>query len=270
MKSILLHIYDDDGLDDRLQVALDLCRAFDAHLTCLQVTPYNAYVSFEPLGGIYTQSMLLESVRAREDEVRNRIEGKLAHDDVRWDWVADDGPIVQKLVVSSALNDLIIVGQYPGRGDAIAPPLPIVDETAVEAACPVLVVPTGVARFDVLQPAVIGWNASPEAANAIRNALPFLRLAPKVYIVSVGEDGADIPQLSASAYLSRHGLVSELHTLPESSMRASAVLEKFATQYHAGYLVIGAYGRSRLRETLLGGVTRDLLRTSHIPLLLGH
>lgn len=270
MKSVLLHVYDDDALDDRLQVALDICRAFDAHLTCLQVTPYNAYVSFEPLGGVYTQTAVLESVREREEEVRKRIEGRLVQDDVRWDWIAADGPVVPTLVSASALSDLLVIGQWPGASDAVSQPLPIVDEVAVHAACAVLLVPAGVATFDVGRPAVIGWNASPEAANAIRNALPVLRAASAVHIVSVGEDGEAFPQTSASSYLSRHSVASELHTLPANHKGAGAVLEDFATKHRAGCLVMGAYGRSRFRETLLGGVTRDLLRTSRIPLLLGH
>ncbi len=270
MKSVLLHVYDDDALDDRLQVALDICRAFDAHLTCLQVTPYNAYVSFEPLGGVYTQTAVLESVREREDEVRRRIEGRLAQDDVRWDWVAADGPVVQTLVSASALSDLLVISQYPGAGDAVSQPLPIVDEVAVHGACAVLMVPTGVATFDAGRSAVIGWNASPEAANAIRNSLPFLRAASAVDIVSVGEDAETFPQTSASSYLSRHNVASELHTLPADPEGVGAALEGFAGGRSAGCLIIGAYGRSRFRETLLGGATRDLLRTSHIPLLLGH
>ena len=270
MKSVLLHVYDDDGLDDRLQVALDICRSFDAHLTCLQVTPYNAYIAFEPLGGVYTQAALLESVREREDEVRKRVEGHLTVEDVRWDWIAEDGPVVQKLIQASALNDLLIIGQYPSSASALSQPLPIADEIAVYAACAVLVVPTGLAKFDTSQAAVIGWNASPEAANAVRNALPFLRQASSVHIVSVGEDGADFPQMAASSYLSRHSIASELHSLQKGSLRPPAALEKFATDCHAGCLVIGAYGRSRFRETLLGGVTRDMLRTSRIPLLMAH
>ena len=270
MKSILLHVYDDDALDDRLQVALDICRAFDAHLTCLQVTPYNAYVSFEPLGGVYTQAAVLESVRKQENDVRTRIEGRLAQDDVRWDWIAADGPVVQTLVSASALNDLLVIGQYPGAGDAVSQPLPIVDEVAVHAACAVLMVPAGVGSFDAGRPAVIGWNASPEAANALRNALPVLRAASSVHLVSIGEDGEDFPQTSANSYLSRHGVASDLHALSMDAKSAGGVLQDFAAKRGAGCLVIGAYGRSRFRETLLGGVTRDLLRTSRIPLLLGH
>ncbi|MBP7136542.1 MAG: universal stress protein [Sphingomonadaceae bacterium] len=270
MKSVLLHVYDDDALDDRLQVALDICRTFDAHLTCLQVTPYNAYVSFEPLGGVYTQAAVLESIREREDDVRKRIAARLAQDDVRWDWIATDGPVVQTLVSASALNDLVVIGQYPGAGDAESQPLPIVDEVAVHAACAVLMVPAGVGSFDAGRPAVIGWNASPEAANALRNALPLLRAASSVHIVSIGENGEDFPQTSANTYLSRHGVASDLHALAMDAKSASGVLEDFASKRGAGCLVIGAYGRSRFRETLLGGVTRDLLRTSRIPLLLGH
>ncbi len=270
MKSILLHVYDDDALNDRLQVALDICRTFDAHLTCLQVTPYNTYVAFEPMGGIYTQATVIESIREREDEVRKRLEGHLAQEDVRWDWVAADGPVAQMLIGASALNDLLIVGQYPGAADTLVQPLPIVDEVAVYAACAVLVVPNGVARIDASRPVVVGWNASPEAANAIRNTLPFLRNAADVHIVSVGEEGEAFPQTSASSYLSRHGIASELHTLPESRSHVGSVLENFAREHHAAFIVMGTYGRSRLRETLLGGVTRTLLRTSRIPLLLGH
>ncbi len=270
MKSVLLHVHDDDALDNRLQVALDICRTFDAHLTCIQVTPFNAYVSFEPLGGVYTQAAVLESVREHENEVRKRIEGRLVQDDVRWDWVATDGPVVQTLVNASALSDLLVIGQFPGAGDAVTQPLPIVDEAVVHAACAVLLVPSGVAAFDACRPAVIGWNASPEAANVLRHAMPLFHKASAVHVVSVGENGAEFPQMAASTYLSRHGVASDVYALAAHAEGASKVLEEFAAQRGASCLVMGAYSRSRFRETLLGGVTRDLLRTSRIPLLLSH
>ena len=270
MKSVLLHVYDDDALDDRFQVALDVCRAFDAHLTCLQVTPYNAFVSFEPFGGIYIENAVIESVHEREAETRQRIEGRLAHDDVRWDWVAADGNAAQTLVRASALSDILVVSQYPGTGDWVSRPLPIVDDVAVHAACAVLVSPQGVSRFEIGRPVVVGWNGSAEAANAIRLSLPVLKAAPVVHIVSIGEDGADFPQMEASTYLSRHGIASELHVLAGGQGGTGEVLENFAESEGAGCLVMGAYGRSRLRETLLGGVTRQLLGATRIPLLLGH
>ena len=270
MKSILLHVYDDSALDDRLQVALGLCRTFDAHLTCIQVTPYSAYVSFEPLGGVYTQNLVLDEIREREGGVRERLEARLALDDVRWDWVAMDGPVVPSLVKASALCDLLILGQFPGDGSPLDRTLPIVDELAVHAPCSVLVLPAGISSVDLSQPVVIGWNGSPEAANAIRNALPILRMASKVMIVSVDQDPKNFPQTATSSYLSRHGIFSELHVLPADRQHAAHVLEKFATDQGAACLVMGAYGRSRLRETLLGGVTKDMLGSSKVPLLLNH
>jgi hypothetical protein len=63
MKSIIVHIHDDSGLEGRLAVALDLCRAHDAHLTCLHMTPYGAYAAFDPAGGMFTSGILLETLQ---------------------------------------------------------------------------------------------------------------------------------------------------------------------------------------------------------------
>ena len=58
MKSVLLHVFEDDALDNRLSVALDVCRAHDAHLTCAYVTPYASYVGLDPMGGVFTSALL--------------------------------------------------------------------------------------------------------------------------------------------------------------------------------------------------------------------
>ena len=128
----------------------------------------------------------------------------------------------------------------------------------------------GVNRLETNGGAVIGWNASPEAAHAVRAAVSFLKNAEFVDIASVGENGEAFPQTAANAYLSRHGIASDLHELPGSNRNAAQILHDFAVSKQASVLVMGAYGRSRLREILLGGVTRDLLATSKIPLLLAH
>ncbi|MEQ1549048.1 MAG: universal stress protein [Chakrabartia sp.] len=270
MKSVLLHAHDDMAMDARLQVALDVCRAMGAHLTCLHVTPFNAYISFDPLGGIATQGIILEGLRDNELALRKRIEAQLEREDVSWDWTSRDGDVASTIVVASALSDLVILSQYCDTDKTPNKPLPIVDDVAVHAACAVLVVPTGVNQLQICESAVIGWNASPEAAHAIRAAVPFLKLASSVHIASVGEEDEAYPQTEANSYLSRHGIVSDIHIVPGSSRNAAEVLHDFAVSKQASFLVMGAYGRSRLRETLLGGVTRSLISNSKIPLLLGH
>ena len=270
IKSVLLHANEDDAMDARLQVALDVCRAMGAHLTCLHVTPYNAYVAFDPFGGVAMQATVLDGLRKIEAALRARIESRLSNEDVSWDWSSGDGDVASTIIQASGLSDLIIISQYDKSESRLNKPLPIVDDVAVHASCAVLVVPTGVNQITISDGAVIGWNASPEAAHAIRAATPLLQMASFVHISSVREDGADYPQTMANAYLARHGIKSDLHELPGTDRNAAHVLHDFAMSKQANFLVIGAYGRSRFRETLLGGATHSLLSTSKIPLLLAH
>ena len=268
LRSVLVHIHDDSGLDGRVSAALDICRAHDAHLTCMHITPYGAYATFDPAGGMFTSGVLIEELRKTQDALQKRIEERLSNEDVRWDWQAFDGDVAQTLVSASSLADLVVLGQAgPSKGD-IAHPLPIVDAVVVHAGCPVLVIPAGCNRVDPAAPVVVGWNASEQAARAIRHALPTLQAASAVHLVSIGNGGEDFPQLGASEYLSRHGIATELHQLKPGVRDTDDVLHQFALDHGAGCILIGAYGHSRLRETLLGGVTRYLTMQSRIPLML--
>jgi nucleotide-binding universal stress UspA family protein len=269
MKSIIVHIHDDSGLEGRLAVALDLCRAHDAHLTCLHMTPYGAYAAFDPAGGMFTSGILLETPQKQQDDLQVRIAARMANEDMCWDWQSYDGDVAQSLVAASSLADLVVLGQAgPAKGDATHP-LAIVDAVAVNAGCAVLVVPTGCKQIDPTAPVVIGWNASEEAARTIRQSLPALKLASAVHLVSIDDEEEDFPQMAASAYLSRHGIASELHALKRGKHKVDEQLHQFAIEQGAGTLLIGAYGHSRLRETLLGGVTRYLTMQSQLPLMLG-
>lgn len=270
MKAVLLHVFEDDGLQSRLAVALDLCRAQDAHLSCVYVTPYAAYVGMDPMGGIFASGALIESLRDAEDQVRKRVEARLAQEDVRWDWQSYDGDPAQTLVSASALADLLIVSQTGPDTKGGNPPLPLVDAVCVNGGCPVLVVPHTAGQFDALAPIVVGWNDSQEAARAIREALPALRMAENVILVSVGEEDDEYPQTEACTYLARHGIKSDLRRYPATAGPADAVLCDVAEELGASAILIGAYGHSRLRETLLGGVTRRLVTRSKTPILLGH
>jgi nucleotide-binding universal stress UspA family protein len=267
VKSILLHIYEDDALDGRLSVALDLCRAHDAHLTCAYITPYSAYVGLDPVGGIFASGAIIDSLRESEKRTAKHIEARLSKEDVRWDWQSFDGDPAQTLISLSSLADLLIISQIGSGGSN--KPWPLVDDVAVYASCAVLIVPEHVRQIDALAPVVIGWNASTEAGRAIRLSLPALKLARSVTLVSVGEDGEAFPQAEASTYLSRHDITSDLVSFEDDAGPADVILTDVAKAQSAGAIVIGAYGHSRLRETLLGGVTRRLTTKSDLPIYLG-
>ncbi|MBK8373825.1 MAG: universal stress protein [Sphingomonadales bacterium] len=267
MKSVLLHIFDDCGMRDRLSVALDMCRAHNAHLTCLQVMPYASYVGLDPSGGAYTSAALLEDLQAKQEQLRSQLEEDLSNEDVSWDWISCDGDVAQMIVSCSALADLVVLSQSSGPKNEIIP-LPIVNEVVLHAGCPVLVVPPGMNSISATGPVAIGWNASEQAARAIRQALPMLKLAGLVHLVVIGKDQDAFPHISASSYLSRHGVASELHLINPGVRDADDVLQQFVIDKGASALLMGDYGDSRLRETLLGGVTRNLVNHAKVPLIL--
>lgn len=266
MKSILLHVNEDDGMEGRLSVALDIARALGGHLTCFHVTPFSAYVNFEPFGAAVVNAALIDELRDRAETLKARIETHLRGGDVPWDWSSVDGDPARALASAAALADLVIVSQTAGRGAGVPPA--IVDDVAVSVGCATLMVPAGADRLRLDEPMVVAWNGSEEAARALRQAVPLLRLGSEVAVVMVGEDSGVFAQGEAATYLARHQVKAELHTLPARGDVAATLLD-FAAEKGAAALVMGAYGHSRLRETLLGGVTRSMLRDAAIPVLFG-
>lgn len=272
MKSILLHINDDDALESRLQVALDLTRRYDGHLTCLHASPVQTYAVSLPMSGFYPTGEIAQELERIDTALRERIEARLLKEDVSWDWLEGASDIAQSLVTASALQDVIVLSQrqVPADKTMVTPPLAIVDDVAVHARCPALIVPPAMKMLPVLGPAVIGWSGSVEVAHALRQSLSLLAHVPRVDIVSVGEDDGEFSQEAASIYLARHGIASALHVLTAADGSIGNTLHSFAEKQKASFILIGAYTHSRIREALMGGVTRDLLCGSRIPLVLGH
>ncbi|EGY00379.1 hypothetical protein AZA_89549 [Nitrospirillum viridazoti Y2] len=129
-------------------------------------------------------------------------------------------------------------------------------------------------RIRPLDTILVAWTDSREAANAVSRAMPFLQAATQV-VAAMVEDGrppeatGEEPGADLARYLDRHGVKVELRHLREWR-NASEALFNEAERLGAGLLVAGAYGHSRLREWVLGGVTRDILTRTPIPALLAH
>ena len=270
LKTILLHVFEDSGFESRLQVALDITRGHEGHLSCIQPTTQFAPMSFGPLGGDFVTGINFEDMDAAERAYRDKIEKRLKEEDVSWDWQTGLGDPATLLTERSRLADLVVLSQSYGKRNAGDEPLPIAGDVAVHAHCAILIVPTENESFDCQAPMVVAWNGSAEAARALRLALPMLKMASDVHLVTVGEDGEDFPHTAASTYLARHGVPTVLHELKGKGKEASDIIGQFATEQNASALVMGAYGHSRLRETLFGGVTKNLLNDTDIPLLMGH
>lgn len=270
MKSILLFANEDAGFEARLQAALDVARAFDAHLTCLQVTPHYAFVMADPFGGIYALSTVVDEIRTVEEAHRDRLQERLNREGVSWEWLHQVGQPAQIVVERSRLADLIVLGLVAPTEPRSGTPLSITADVAVHARGPVLAVPPAQKGLDCSGPAAVAWNGSAEAAHALRFALPLLAKASAVHLVTVSDDKAAFSPTDASRYLARHGIVSELHAWPREGRPVAEAVRDAAATLGARYVVMGAYGHSRIREAVLGGVTAEMLEDAPLPLLLGH
>ncbi|MGO4838274.1 universal stress protein, partial [Rhizobiaceae sp. 2RAB30] len=119
----------------------------------------------------------------------------------------------------------------------------------------------------------VAWDSSLEAARAVREALDMLVAADEVRLVLVdplaGESGQGAePGADAAVYLARHGVKVAVDRLPSSGQSVATVLARHAADMNADLVVMGAYGHSRLRERIFGGVTRSMLEMPPLPILL--
>lgn len=268
MKSILVHINRDEGQEARLQTSLDLVRAFGGHLTCLQASPLDAFLAADPYGIAFSLERTLREVRSQDEAEREAVEARLKTEGISWDWQVHTGSPAGRLADAGGLADLIVAsapgGPAGGRLDIVS-----AADVVMAASTPVLSVPGNLRGIDCCGVAVVAWNGSPESCQAIRAAVPMLAMASSVVLVTAQEgEGPDLSASEAGAYLSRHGVKAELLQLKAGSHSAAQIILGEAAVRKASYVVMGAYGHSRLRERLLGGVTRDMLEQAGLPLLM--
>jgi nucleotide-binding universal stress UspA family protein len=263
MKNILLLVHDDDGQEARLQAALDVTRAVNGHLICLDVAAVMPFVGDST--GISGGALLLELERESEAANRSRIEPRVAAEGVAWEWIDTSDYVAPALERAAVLADLIVV-------NTALDALPLPDLRAVAASLvknagkPVLAVPQDARGFG-FGAALVAWDGSREAADALGAAVPLLRLADRVTILEIDDGSIGAPAEQAAAYLSRHGIEPRIDRETGS---ATGILLARAGSGAFDYLVMGGFGHSRLLEAVFGGVTRRLLEDSPIPLLIAH
>ena len=271
MKTILVELDDDAAEDGRLDCAADLARAFTSHVIGLQVTPFADLVGFDMFGGVFTLPTVLDAVAQREATIRASFETKMGQEELSWEFRHFEGTPAGVTGQQSRLADLVLVAK-PGDADRARKRLAHVGELALSSAAPLLAIPSGQRRFDPLGKAIVAWNGSPEASAAVRAALPMLKLALEVTVLSAEDPDAqwDIPPTALAEFLSRHGVHASVERITAISSNVPVSLMREVSDRQPAYLVMGAYGRARASEWMLGGVTRRMLQELSLPVLMSH
>ena len=184
-------------------------------------------------------------------------------------WIEDTGREDEVLAKRARLVDLIVLARPTADGDVGS--TMTLNAALFDTGRPVLVVPPGFAGRAIGTRVAISWNGSTEAARAIAGALPFIERAKDVTVVTaVGGTIAAPEEQGMLSYLGWHGVRASTHNLPSTSRIEGEVLFKDCAQMGADLVVMGAYTRNRLRQLILGGVTRYALGNAAVPLLMAH
>jgi len=266
MKNVLLLVHDDPGQEARFQAALDLTRALNGHLTCLDVT-----VPPLAMGGDYFsaagQGALIDMELEREAKNKTEIAGRLKNEGVSWNWLDTLDTIAHAVVDAATLADLIVLNRkldsyrYPDMLD-------IASRILLHARKPIVAMPEETERL-ALGRALIAWDGQPSCAATVRASVPLLQLADAVELFMIRDGSERTEPVEAAEYLSRHGIHANIRIVDDGLTPADDLITEEATSWNADYIMMGAYGRGRLMEAF-GGVTKRLLASSRFPLILGH
>ncbi|WP_439374034.1 universal stress protein [Bradyrhizobium sp. DASA03120] len=258
-----------------LQVAGELAERFEAAIVGVAAAQFAPPLYFTD--GAEGQRLIEEgeaSVKRRlaglEAQFRAATKNRGGHGEWR---SALDFPARFVLAHARCADVVVSGGQSPAVSDAFALASPT--DLVMQLGRPLLVVPDRVNWLD-LRSVLVAWKDTAEARRAVADALPMLRKARDVTVVGIPEQGDDHSSVMAgvtdvAAWLARHGATATARVSEAARNEPAAVqLEKAAADVGAGLIVAGAYGHSRFRELILGGVTRHLLTQSTRCVLLSH
>ncbi|MBL8382876.1 MAG: universal stress protein [Burkholderiales bacterium] len=185
------------------------------------------------------------------------------------------GDPVQGLATSARYADLVIMGQTDADLADGPEQRDFPDHAILATGRPTLLIPYAGSYPVIGEHAVVAWNATRESTRAVTDALPLLKRAKKVtVIVGDAKPGAgghgQSPGADIALYLARHGVRVEVSQERTAGIDVGSLLLSRVSDLGADLLVMGGYGHSRMRELVLGGVTRTILREMTVPVMMSH
>jgi nucleotide-binding universal stress UspA family protein len=206
--------------------------------------------------------------------IAEEFKARIARDGLAGEWRQVEGVLASQIATQGRYSDLVVVGQAAPEGGGPEDNLHI-EAALFDTGRPALVVPHAGPAGSLGRRVLVAWNGSREAARAVHDALPLMAGAEAVTVVTIDpESGPDAhgeePGADIARHLARHGLPVTVRRVVGSGIAAGDLLLNEAADLGADLIVMGAYGRSRLREFVLGGATRTMLRQMTVPVLMAH
>ncbi|NCT85333.1 MAG: universal stress protein [Comamonadaceae bacterium] len=278
IRSILVNLDNGKHTPARVAAAAALALRHEAHLVGLASTGWIVLPAFDDsLGPAGYQETAIRELRDIAEGCVNDFRRQVERLSVpSFEHRIEVGYPVDAMPRAARYCDLAVVTQVDPDEDYLLRDPQLAPHVLLRSGRPLLLLPyAGECAVAPARRVLVGWNASREAARALHDALPWLRDAETVEVAvfetpeDVDLDHGDIPGADIGLWLARHGVKVDVKYVP-SSVGAGEALLSHAADMSADLIVAGGYGHSRFREVVLGGVTRTLLRSAPVPVLLSH
>ena len=285
-RNVLVHVSDSERSGKVLSCAATVAAAQGASLLAVHaVEPLYLGAYLSPESAMTAAQLNQDAHRERTAKAQDRVFEASRASGLHIDFQSPGGDPVEVMCTRSRVADLTVMGQ-PAGDDALGPSRRFASQLLVAAGCPVLFVP-GASSVDACGTRVlVAWSATRESARALRDALPMLQRAAAVELLrfSTEDRGAEEPLDAVVTYLGAHGVSATAAVKPVREISFSErlltptvvdasiaeLLLSHAADTNANLIVMGGYGHSRAYELVLGGVTRTLLDSMTVPVLMSH
>lgn len=273
LSDLLIHVSADQSGRKRVELAAELAKCTGARLIGLHVKPPpNVAPGSVPAGQIDAAVTQLEAALTRDALVAKSIFIEVtANKSNKTQWIEANGDVAKAISCRAGFADIVIVGQDEIQEPPERHPLPIAHSVVLTCGRPVLVVPSCAITL-VPERVVIAWDGSQKAARAAHDALPLLKLAQTVHILSVVVTPDQVDDLGSedlAIHLQNHGVTATRTTEVAGRSRQHKVLQGIMAN---GYdlIVLGAYSHPAWFEFVFGGITVSTLLRSETPMLIAH
>jgi nucleotide-binding universal stress UspA family protein len=280
LNDILVHLDVTPRSEARLAVAARIATQHGAHLTGVHVIDipsanyfYGAAMPFVPAN----PEDIVERMRAEAAEAAAPVEAAfrdcVRRNGLQGEWRLVEGNPAAMVALHARYADLTVVGQPDSYEPRVSDAITVT--TVMTSGRPVLAIPFAGDFPTVGERVLVAWNATREAARAVNDALPLIAGAKQVIVLAINPQRGigghgDVPAADIALHLARHGVKAEAaHTVAKDISDGEALLS-YAADIGADLIVAGAYGHSRARELVFGGVTRTLIAEMTAPVLLSH
>jgi nucleotide-binding universal stress UspA family protein len=275
-RSILVHVDDTPDVAQRLEVAAALARQFPAQLVGAYLVPQRDY---SPFANALIPPDLVEQRLQRANQAQHAAERRFRElagaGTASLEWRAPVGDAIEAGVIHSRYADLVLLGQ-PVRDRAdFTFATELGHGVLMESGRPVLFVPYTRIEQPIGQRILIAWKDARESARAVADALPFLKDAKQVKCVAITSDAEEklrdvLVDKQVEGFLARHGIEAQVKRIVAADVEAGELLLSHAADTSADMIVMGGYSRPRISQLVWGGVSRLILGSMTVPVLMSH